>query len=341
MRRLFVAALLSASIAGAQPNAPQISPSWLPDTFVFLGNTVRGRQPGRLLTGLNLLYKGKFGIAMAVSDDDGRSWHFGGIVDSDLAHDFWDPTLARLPDSSLLLEHHGYGGMTMMRSTDDGATWRRLVVFPGGDVEGYFQPLPGRLAMLYGNSVNHVTEYRLRTTTDGAHWTDPVPISVGGATWDALRGGLGPVVPESGGIMHVVSAYRAVNSDSESIQVLTIDAHTFKPRGAPTVIYRYQHSLKGQTFYPIPAECPDGLHVITSPRYGNRTTLEEIVVHHDGTASPPRPFVERGPMVTGWGRAWFVPSWSGVPQISWVELPNGPHSRLYSIPRPDLAHCAY
>lgn len=349
--RLIILAAIAAPFGRVQAQAEArdrtISPPWFPDTFTFLGNTVRGKERDHLLVALDIVHEGKFGIGIGRSDDDGKTWRFGEIAAHDPTKDLWDPSMARLPNGTLLLEYHA-GGLNIIRSEDDGKTWHHAATFPGGGTEGYWQELPpehrgghSRLAILYGVVENHAhTRYEIRSTTDGEHYTNPEVVGDGGAIWDATRAGLGPYMADSGGILHAVYANRPPNSDSESVLMVTLDAHTLRPRGAPIVITRLTQKLRGFSVFPVVAECEDGDHVIFSTR-GMRSALQEITVHHDGALSPMQTFVDRDAMSTGWGRVWFVHSWSGTPQISWVELPGGPHAKIYSIPRPDLSHCAY
>ncbi|HZS62150.1 MAG TPA: sialidase family protein [Gemmatimonadaceae bacterium] len=353
-KRLGIACLVFASIVvGSQTARAQqitaVPPPWFAfDTCMYLGNTVRAREPGHLIAVLELRHNGRFWIQLARSADDGRTWRIAEVVDRDDNHDFYDPSLARLHDGSLLLEHHGGGAMTILRSTDDGAHWKRGTVFLGRFSEGYWQPLPPakpleppRLALLYGQTLtNQTTTYFVRTTTDGTHWTNPVVAGEGGAIWDGLRAGLGPAESDSGGIIHVAYSYRHAPADSVRIMLVSLDARSLARRSPPDTLVKVRSNFKGIGAFPVVASCPDGAHVIYDG-YAKATGAEVALWEVTERDRTPKPVVIRGPMYTGFGRPWFVPSWSGTPALSWPELPNGPHTQVYSLPRPDLAHCAY
>jgi hypothetical protein len=343
MWRAALCVLLGAGSAAAQP--PALSPPWLPDTFLYLGNIVRGLERDHLLAALELHHDGRFEIHLAESDDDGHSWRFAGLAARDPSHDLYDPAMVRLPDGALLLEYHGGHVMTILRSTDDGASWSPAITFLGLNTEGFWREIPGRdpgspprVALLY--TVTHTdftSTYWIRATTDGFHWTDAMPVGDAGAIWDGSRAALGPVENDSGGILHAVYSYRQLPTDSVSLMVVSLDAHTLERRSAPVVVGKTVPAWRGIGVFPVLVACPEGDHVIYSDYAvpnGPRVVIMELTRGH-----PPAPFLERGPMYTGFGRVWFVPSWSGIPELAWPELPYGPHTNVFSTPRPDLAHC--
>ena len=327
----------------------QVSAPWFAfDTVMYLGSTVRGREPQHLIAALELRHNGRFWIQLAESADDGHTWHItDNVAARDATHDFYDPSLARLHDGSLLLEYHGGGAMTILRSTDEGQHWNRATAFLGRFSEGYWQPLPPagpnqppRLALLYAQTLSTQTsQYWIRTTTDGSHWSNAAMVGDGGSIWDGLRAGLGPVESDSGGIMHVAYSYRPSPTDSVRIMLVTVDAHSLARRSPPDTLIKVPLKWKGIGVFPVVVSCPDGVHVI----YDNPThpTGAEQALWEVTRNGPPKAVVSRGAMYTGFGRPWFVPSWSGIPALSWPELPNGPHTQVFSYPRPDLAHCAY
>ena len=345
MWRAALCVLLGAGSAAAQPAA--LSPPWFPDTFMYLGNIVRGLERDHLLAALELHHDGRFEIRIAESDDDGHSWRYAALAARDPAHDLYDPAMVRLPDGALLLEYHGGHVMTILRSTDDGSTWRTAFTFLGLNTEGFWREIPGqdpnsppRVALLY--TVTHsdfTSTYWIRATTDGSRWTDAMPVGDAGAIWDGSRAGLGPVEDDSGGIVHAVYSYRAAPTDSVTLMLVSLDAHTLKRRSAPVALGNAVPVTRGIGVFPVLVACPDGDHVIYSDfaaPHGPRTAIWELT-----RGQPPTEFLERPPMYTGFGRVWFVPSWSGIPQLAWPELPWGPHTSVVSVPRPDLAQCRY
>ena len=344
MWRAALCLLVGAGSAAAQPAA--ISPPWFPDTFMYTGNIVRGLQPGHLLAALELHREGRFEIRIGESSDDGRSWRIAGLAARDPSHDLYDPYLVRLADGSLLLDYHR-DTMTVLRSTDDGATWRQTTTFHHHYAEGNWRELPGdapnsppRVALMYADMhLDFTSSYVIRTTTDGYRWSDPIPVGDAGHIWDGLRAALGPVEDDSGGIVHAVYPYRAWPTDSVSIMLVTLDAHTLKQRSPPVVLGKAVPAFRGLGVFPVLVACPDGDRVIytdyDAPR-GPRVAVWELSRDH-----PPTPFLERPPMYTGFGPVDFVPSWSGIPQMAWAELPYGPHTSVVSMPRPDLAKCRF
>jgi hypothetical protein len=344
--RLIAAALLAVPFSGL---SAQLSAPWFPfDTCTFLGNTIRGQQPGHLIAALDLRHNGRFWIQMAKSEDDGHTWRIAAVAAHDDSHDLWDPSVARLPDGSLILEFHGGGAMTILRSTDEGEHWSRATVFLGRFSEGYWQPLPPaepngkpRLGLLFAQTASTQTStYFIRTTTDGFHWSDAVAVGDAGSIWDGTRAGLGPVEPDSGGIIHVAYSYRPAPADSVRLMLVTLDAHTLARRTPPDTLIKLRLNWKGIGSFPIVASCTDGVHVIYDG-YEHPTGVQVAIWEITSRDPTPKLVVARGIMNTGFGRPWFVPAWSGVPALSWPELPNGPHTTIYSLPRPDLAHCAY
>ena len=344
--RLIAAGLVALPLSSV---SAQISSPWFPfDTCLYLGNTIRGRQPGHLITALDLRHNGRFWIQMAESADDGRSWQIAAVAARDDAHDLWDPAVARLSDGSLLLEFHGGGVMTIMRSTDEGAHWTRVTVFLGRFSEGYWQPLPPaepngapRLALLYAQTaITQTSMYWVRTTTDGSQWSDAVFVGDAGGIWDGTRASLGPVESDSGGIVHAVYSYRPTPTDSVRIMLATLDAHTLARRSPADTLLTVDlpQPWKGIGVFPVIAACPDGVHVIYDQHAPGAPVAVQALweVTRD---RQPKAFLIRGPMLTGFGRPWFVRLWSGVPQLSWPELPDGPHTKVFSLQRPDLANC--
>jgi hypothetical protein len=345
MWRAALCLLVGAGSAAAQ--SPAISPPWFPDTFMYLGNIVRGHEAGHLLAALELHHDGRFEIRIARSGDDGHTWQIAALAARDPSHDLYDPSMIRLADGALLLEYHGGGAMTILRSTDDGSTWSPAITFVNREAEGFWREIPGegpnrppRVALLYAAMHSDFTSaYWIRATTDGSRWTDAMPVGNGGHIWDGLRAGLGPVEDDSGGILHAVYSYRATPTDSVSIMLVSLDAHSLARRGPPITLGKAIPPFRGLGVFPVLVACPDGDRVIYSDYaapHGPRVAIWELTADH-----PPTAFLERPPMYTGFGRVWFVPSWSGIPQLAWPELPYGPHTSVVSVDRPDLARCRY
>jgi hypothetical protein len=350
MRRLLIAAALAAGLAPVEAQVPMpVSAPWFPDTFLFVGNVIHAKQPGHLLIGINnLAPSGLFEIRMGESDDDGRTWRMTGPVYSDPHVSFFDPWIDRLPDGTLLDVFHGGHALTVMRSTDDGATWQVDTVFRDGGVEGEWRLLPpvdsggpSRLALIYTvtRDDDHTSTYWIRTTTDGTRWSDPDSIGDGGAIWDATRVGVGAVV---NGTVPLVYSYRPTPFDSVSIVATVLDARTLERRTPPHVVARVAPVFRGIGVFPIVLSCPDGDHVFYSNwQPGPMNALWEMTLRGDSITSPPTPFYQRAHMITGFGGVRFTFPWRGTPLLSWGELPNGPHTRVFSTPRPDLAGCAH
>lgn len=346
-----MAAALAAGLTPAEAQPPMTkSPPWFPDTFLFDGNVIHAKQPGHLLIAMNpQASTGKFEIRMGASDDDGRTWRITTPVYNDPTIDFFDPWIDRLPDGTLMIVFHGGHRLTVMRSTDDGATWKIDTLIRGEFVEGQWRRLPPaepggpeRLALLYTSITSgddRRSTFWIRTTTDGRHWTEPVAIADGGTLWDATRQGVGPVVD---GTLAVVSSYRQSPLDSVAIVHTVLDVRTFQPLTPPHVIAKVAPQLKGTGVFPFIVSCPDGDHVFYSNwQPGPVNSLWEMTIKGDSIVKPPVAFYSRSHMMSGFGgvRIWFP--WNGSPFLTWGELPNGPHTFVYSTPRPDLADCAH
>ena len=326
-----------------------VSPPWFPDTFLYLGNVLHAKQPGRLLVAVNpFAPSGQFEIRMGESDDDGRTWRMTNLVATDPHVSYFDPQIIRLPDGTMLIVFHGGGALAVMRSTDEGVTWRRDTVFHG--VEGQWRHIPPvdaggppRLALFY--TVTALTKdtptstYWVRTTTDLRHWSDPDSIGDGGAIWDATRSGVGVIVD---GVLPIVYSYRPTPFDSVSVITTTLDAHTLKPRTPPRVLAKVAPVLRGTGVFPIFLSCPGDDHVFYSNwEPGPVNSLWEMTLKGDSITSPARAFYQRAHMLTGFGGVRIIFPWYGPPLLRWGELPNGPHTKVFSTPRPDLAGCAH
>jgi hypothetical protein len=337
----------TATLACAQRAAPidSMPAVWWTDTFAYNANAVRGRDANHLLMPLQIRRAGRFEIRMAESLDDGRQWALGALVARQERQDLFDPAIARAPDSSLLVAFEDVDSLTLYRSVDEGRSWTNWHVFhTHGTAEVYWQDLPGRLAMIFAKlAPNQTTTYWVRTTPDAVHWSDPVWVGDGGTIADGFRAGLGP---SEGRVVHAVISYRETPTDSVQVRVVSLDAATLHPMAPPLTVARVAPVFKGISVFPVPASCPDGLHVyystwVSGPPVGIYEIVIDSLAMTAGRAQPPRAVIQRRNMLTGFGRVWFVRTWDNVPRLVYAENLDQTHTRIVSLPVSDISHCTF
>ena len=143
-------------------------------------------QNGRIVVPVQRLLKGpgRNAVCTYVSDDNGKTWKHGNIIDLGGSGDHggaMEPTLAELSDGRLLmLIRTTWGRFWEAYSEDKGLSWR--VVQPSRieacSAPGYLDRLAsGRLALVWNRPKGRDELFIAFSEDDGKTWTEPVVIA--------------------------------------------------------------------------------------------------------------------------------------------------------------------
>jgi hypothetical protein len=149
-----------------------------------------------------------------------------------------------------------------------------------------------------------------------------------------------------GRTVHAVYSYRRTPTDTVDVRVVALDAATLRPLGPPVTVARAAPVFPGISVFPFLASCANGLHVFYSTWVsGPPSGLFEVVVDSEALATgrvpPPRALIQRRGMLTGFGRAWLVRTWDGMPRLVYAENVDKTHTRVLGMPMPSLARCTF
>ncbi len=127
-------------------------------------------------------FKAPYTAAVAISSDDGASWRRFGEIRTPEDTGAAEPTIAQLPDGTVLMTLRTYDGrLWLSRSSDQGRTWSaptRMDMPANGSSHFLLTTTDGTLVLIHNPSETSVrTPLTLRTSRDrGKTWGEPLII---------------------------------------------------------------------------------------------------------------------------------------------------------------------